>query len=222
MTYTKLTSCLGLAALLAGCGTPFEPKPMITEIKAEQAITSTASLSHTLVLDRKTGFVTCAMPPPDAAFAQQEEGDVSISLISLGGNKDAGGEQESSSEDELAGRTPAVLITRELFFRLCEFSRNYQLNKAEAMKLYRETLTAVKGGWDKEAGQTTVKIGDAVTTIINNAEGGKLPTISSKIEALSGTTNAKSGSASSSSTSTSSSSSTTNPFGSSTTNPFGN
>ena len=70
-------------------------------------------------------------------------------------------------ENGLGGRTPAVLMTREWFFRSCEFSRNYNLTKQEAYQLYLKTLAAVMAGWGKEAAQTTVNIGDTetVTTV---------------------------------------------------------
>ena len=67
---------------------------------------------------------------------------------------------EKSGEREMVGRTPAVLMARELFFRLCEFSRNHDLTKNDAMALYRKTLDAVKEVWQTEARKTTVNIGE--------------------------------------------------------------
>jgi hypothetical protein len=76
---------------------------------------------------------------------------------------------EGSTEGELAGRTPAVLMARELFYRLCEFSRNQSLSKDEALKLYTQTLSAVKEVWATEAGNTTITVGDTVSTTTTDA-----------------------------------------------------
>lgn len=64
----------------------------------------------------------------------------------------------------MAGRTPAILMTRELFFRACEFSQNYKLNKDEALTLYNKTLDTIATVWATEAGNTTVTIGDTVSS----------------------------------------------------------
>lgn len=162
----KGLTAVGLLAVLGavtGCSDAYIPKPFLTLLKDESAFSSAPSLQHTLILDRKTRYVTCTMPQPDATFSQAEEGDIMIALINTGGN-DSGGQEEESNESEMAGRSPAVLITRELFFRLCEFSRNYQLEKGEAMELYKTTLDAVKDGWKAEAANTKVNIGDTVST----------------------------------------------------------
>lgn len=91
---------------------------------------------------------------------------MSIALIKFGGD-DSGGDSQNSSEVEMAGRTPTVLIARELFYRACEFSFNFKLDKTEATAIYNKTLDIIKEGWLKEAGQTTVTVGDKVTTSSN-------------------------------------------------------
>lgn len=224
--WAKIGALTAVALYLGGCSEAYEPISQVHDLKSESVITGTASLTHTFVLDRKTGFVTCTMPPPDAAFSQQEQGDISISVIAIGSNSkaDSGAAEEGSSEDELVGRTPSVMMARELFFRLCEFSRNYDLKKDEAIKLYRETLGTVKEVWSKEAANTTIKIGENVTTNVSETAGGKAAALPSPTAApspgSSNTPSSSSGTASSTddSTTTDSSSSTDN----SSTNPFGN
>jgi len=75
------------------------------------------------------------------------------------------------AEAEMAGRTPTVLMARELFFRTCEFSVNYQLSKEEAFNLFKETLTTVNSLAIIQANNTTITVGDTVTTTTTNAEG---------------------------------------------------
>ena len=55
---------------VAGCSTFYEPKPHETHVNRESVLSSTASLSHTFVVNKKTAFVTCTQPQPDAAFSQ--------------------------------------------------------------------------------------------------------------------------------------------------------
>lgn len=161
-------SAIGILAVCfgtTGCSQNYEPKARQMELKPDNVISYPPSISHTFVYNRKTDWITCTMPSPDATFTQQEEGDLNFSLITLGGGGDKGGSQsENSGEDEMAGRSPAVLLSRELFFRLCEFSRNYQLEKAEAIELYKSTLQTVTDGWKTEAGNTKVSIGSQINT----------------------------------------------------------
>jgi len=149
--------------LLAGCTEFFEPTPIVTDLEQEKVISNTASLSHTFVRGEKSSYIACTQPPPDAAFSQGQAADVSISLINLGGD-DEEGEEEESDELEMAGRTPTVILARELMFRACEFSQNFKLDKKEALALYEKTMAAIEKAWAIEAGNTTVTVGDTVST----------------------------------------------------------
>ncbi len=153
-----------VALLLGACADAYEPVPKTTSLTPDTIVSNTASLSHIYVRNAASQFVTCTTPQPDAVFDQGETADINISLISVSGGSDAGGEGEDTQEIEMAGRTPAVLMARELFFRACEFSQNYRLTKDEALGLYKNTLDVVGRGWAKEAGQTTVTIGDKLQT----------------------------------------------------------
>ena len=145
------------------CANLYEPKPVTSDLREKTVLSSTASLSHMVVRAAKTDLITCTQPQPDAAFDQSEAADFSLSLITLGGD-DQAGEDTSSSEVEMAGRTPAVLMARELFYRACEFSDNYKLSKDEALTLYTKTLDSITKVWGTEAGNTTITVGDTVAT----------------------------------------------------------
>jgi len=162
----NLRTFLLVAALpvtLASCADVYEPKPVTSDLRDKTVLSSTASLSHMVVRGAKTDLITCTQPQPDAAFDQGETADFSLTLINLGGD-DQAGEDESSNEVEMAGRTPAVLMAREMFYRACEFSENYKLSKDEALALFTKTMESVTQVWGTEAGNTTVTVGDAVTT----------------------------------------------------------
>lgn len=161
---TSVPVLIGFSLLVSACSSLYEPKPQLTHVDGQTVLSNTASLSHVIIYNKKSNNYTCTQPAPDAAFNQGESADFSVSLVSFGGGKDSGEESESSEETEMSGRTPTVLMTRELFYRLCEFSKNHDLSKDEAKELYIKTLTTVKDVWKIEADKTTVKIGETVTT----------------------------------------------------------
>ncbi|MBT4082779.1 MAG: hypothetical protein HOE83_03270 [Alphaproteobacteria bacterium] len=161
-TQMSILTCTLASLLLAACSSPFEPVSRTTEVTDLTTISSTASLTHILVADNKSPRIVCSQPPPDAAFNQAEAGDIAFS-ISISGD-DQSGESEDSEETEMSGRTPAVLMARELFYRLCEFSMNYKLDQKTAITLYTKTLDSITTVWGTEAGNTTVTIGDSLTT----------------------------------------------------------
>jgi hypothetical protein len=174
----------GALVLLGGCTAAYEPVPTKTDLGAGEALSHTASLSHTLVLDGRGHLVACTQPAPDAGFSQSAENEISISLVEVGtSTTDADETAEESAEVELAGRTPAVLITRELFFRLCEFARNQKLSNTQATQLYSQTLDAVKTVWATEAGNTKVTISDTVQDTIQTTAGSQLPSFTAPPQA---------------------------------------
>ena len=148
---------------LIGCSTPFEPSLRTEKITDNAIISGTPSLSRYTVKQRNDGKVVCLGRGSDATFEQSESGDFSIAPFSTGGT-DAGGESESTGEQEMAGRTPSVLMAREIFYRVCELSSNYNLDKKEALALFKQALEKVSKNWLKETENTTVTIGDQVIT----------------------------------------------------------
>ena len=99
---------------------------------------------------------------PDAAFDQTKDKSFNFSVI--GRNSEGGNDASGSVNDEMAGRTPGVLIAREMFYRACEFTSNSDLSKDQAMEVYLKTLDAVSQGWAIEAGNTSVTVGDSIVS----------------------------------------------------------
>lgn len=165
---TNVTRVLAVASVIAlpACTEFYEPTPKVTKVQDSWIISGTAALSDTFVHTANSRSYLCTEPPPDSAFNQGDSADLNFSILSIGGGSDSSsdGTSESSEETELAGRTPSVLMSRELFFRACEFSHNYKLTKEEALTLYNKTLDIVDKNWATEAAQTTVTIGDTITT----------------------------------------------------------
>ena len=167
MYQTIRLAAIGLATLSAtACADLYEPVPKVTKVDNNWVLSNTASLANSFITDSQSDMHICLQSAPDATFDQSDGGNFDLSLIATGGSSDRSDSaaQEASEGAEMAGRTPAVLIARELFYRSCEFSQNFNLSKQEALELYKKTMDLVSKGWLKEAGQTTVTVGDTVTT----------------------------------------------------------
>lgn len=156
---------------LGGCAQLYEPTVRTSDVIPNKIISNTSSLSHVFVRDDTKHYFLCSQPQPDTGFDQAEAADFSI--FGPGGG-DSSGESENSGEVELAGRTPGVLMTRELFYRACEFSQNYRLTKEEALTLYNKTLDTVSTVWATEAGNTTVTVGDTVENTSSTNQSSKI------------------------------------------------
>ena len=158
---------LAIAISASGCASiADEPVPVSTPVVDERIVSSTSSVANTLILDKQTNFVTCTAPQPDASFNQGQQFRVSGLVATGTTNKDSGGlgEGEESRETSLGGRSPAVLFSRDLFFRACEFSRNYELEKTEALDLYKTTLQAASTAFQNEAAASNEAMTQADTT----------------------------------------------------------
>lgn len=154
--------CGSVLVMLSGCASMEYPAPKQSNINNNHIMTTTSGQGQIYVLSRSNDHYLCSLPHPDAAFDQKSGDSLEFSLVSI--KEEQASDSEDTEEVELAGRTPAVLLSRELFFRACEFSSNYQLSKEEAKALYMKTLDGVLSNWAIEAGRTNVTIGDNLTS----------------------------------------------------------
>jgi len=124
-----------------------------------------------MMRDPQTLQMVCLGRGADTAYEHSEAGGLSVSLVSTGSSDSEASEfQDNAGEEELAGRTPAVLMTREIFYRACEFSTNYKLTKSEATQIFHAALKTVDNGWSNESENTTVTVGDTVATSNSNEQ----------------------------------------------------
>lgn len=141
----KIFTLAVLSAFVTGCSSldPLEVRPVEDNIKSPTTLYgSTAAVRNVTVRDRKNSRIICAEPMPDAAFDQEEEADWDLSFISFGG--DEKGEEESASvEAGLGGRSPNVLITREILFRYCEFISNVEFTSKEKAEMFKDVLDSL-------------------------------------------------------------------------------
>tara|TARA_Y100000992_G_scaffold295134_1_gene255694 strand:- start:542 stop:1126 length:585 start_codon:yes stop_codon:yes gene_type:complete len=150
---------------LTNCTTMERPKPTGHLIKDQTFVQQTAGQSFIRMTDKTgTNIHTCTMPQPDATFSATTEEGIGIAI----GSEEA---TMGSSEAEMVGRTPTVLMSRELFFRTCEFSVNYNLSKKEASDLFNKTLDTVISLATIQANKTTITVGDTDATATANTDG---------------------------------------------------
>ena len=155
---------------LSACAA-FTHKAEIETLSADSVLFSSPSLKTMVIQDPKNLRNFCLGRGADAVFSETESGDVSITLVSIGNTApEKAGVQEQSGEQEMSGRTPAVLMARELFYRACELSNNAQLKDKDAIELFNNVLKVVSDGWLQEGKGTKITIGEksTTTTKINN------------------------------------------------------
>lgn len=160
MLKTKVALLASLS--LMGCTTVYAPIPHQVEIKEDTSLSTTAVINHTFVRAKNSNYLICSQTSADAAFDQGDNAGLTGTLTN--GASEGIRNQNSADDVEMSGRTPVLLMTRELLYRSCEFSANYQLNKDEAQALYEKTLTLIGNVWATEAGNTTITIADGLKT----------------------------------------------------------
>lgn len=155
--------------LFTGCSS-YTPRPFIQSDGNGEIYTSDTSAVSTTHIRKKDGRrIICMAPPPDASFSQTDSSSLDISLFKSEANsaEDATSIADSTNESELAGRTPTVLLAREIFYRTCEISDNFDLEKKEAIALFKESLNVISKNWAGESENTKITIGE---TMINSRQ----------------------------------------------------
>ena len=82
----------------------------------------------------------CASRESDSSAVSMQN----LSLgVSQGVSSEAVGGSSGNGSLSLGGRSPVVLITRELMYRVCELSMNLNTDEKTTIKLYKETIDAI-------------------------------------------------------------------------------
>ena len=92
-------------------------------------------LSFLLTESSKERF--CLAPPPDALL--KSSNNISLESKAFKTNEKIG-DSNSIGTTLLSGRTPSVLVIRELMYRACELTVNQNLSKEESIKVYNSFL----------------------------------------------------------------------------------
>lgn len=82
----------------------------------------------------------CLAPDPDTALSTTASSGIDIKLPAKGSTDD----QFNASETvkDLAGRTPPIVLLRELMYRACEMSSNTNANTEDTRAIYAQFIQA--------------------------------------------------------------------------------
>ena len=154
-----ISVCLSLIAFVS-CSP--QPHSVTHPVKSDEnlLISSSAAVSSGLLRDSDDIKHYCASVAPDATFNEAVSEGTSISLFTIGRSSP---EKESvsaeSKETQMVGRTPAVLVSREMLYRVCELTGNRSLTNREALKLYEKAIDAIVQLASQEMANTSIGLG---------------------------------------------------------------
>ncbi len=120
-------------------------------------------LQNTFVKKGANGTKICSQPDPDSAQAYADGLSVAV------GAGPGEGMGDSSSATSLGGRNPEVLLSREMMYRACELSLNYDASYDQARSIYTEFLTAIVALGKTQVGKGSASVAGPVTNIENKA-----------------------------------------------------
>jgi hypothetical protein len=137
----RLALILSTLFAITGCSvTP--PTPSITDsLGGVKVYSTTSAMQSSFVKSRNSREHFCDSRMSDVADTASASVGLGASVI---GKSESLNEGASRGAVSLGGRSPAVLITREVMYRTCEMVMNLDLNKKEALDLYIQTLNLVK------------------------------------------------------------------------------
>jgi hypothetical protein len=139
--WSWIVAASGLS-LLWGCGGDVNPLvPGVMDIKDRTFVSVSSATRHTMVAPADSKNYSCAEPPPDAAFADDDDLSFGLSFLNFGSTPTSG--RIAQEQAGLGGRSPNVLMVREMLFRMCEFFINSKLTPEQKVDLYKATLDAV-------------------------------------------------------------------------------
>jgi hypothetical protein len=153
-----ISVCLSLIAFVS-CSP--QPHSVTHPVKSDEnlLISSSAAVSSGLLRDSDDIKHYCASVAPDATFNEAVSEGTSISLFNIGRSSP---EKESvsaeSKETQMVGRTPAVLVSREILYRVCELTGNRSLTNREALKLYEKAIDAIVQLASQEMANTSISL----------------------------------------------------------------
>lgn len=120
---------------LAACSSQVA-KSKKTKLDGGALISSSEDQQLAFVKRHKSYLRICAETDNDFGTAHSSGIGLNFKGVGLSENSNVG-------EIALGGRSPSVLITRELMYRACEMSLNLNLSSEQAIEIYLKTLSAI-------------------------------------------------------------------------------
>lgn len=130
MQMSSIFSCL---ILLNGCAGVELDQVHYTDRLGANIVSNLHSGESYVIAPAQFDERICRSPAPDVLAALSESSGFSL----IG---ESGGVNDSFSAESLGGRSPEVLVARELMARLCELTANEDLSNVEILKIYTDTI----------------------------------------------------------------------------------
>lgn len=134
---------MAAALALSGCAVlqPPVPEGKVFERGGVSMVVVPGGSRETYFSDPKSLERHCRAPSPDVSLTSSE--GVSLNMPSLAGKGVGVGEDASTGALGLGGRSPAVLISRELLYRACELANNLNLPRDQSLKLFQDVMAVI-------------------------------------------------------------------------------
>lgn len=170
MNIKSLINLLLLSTILTSCSSirPLEVK--YQGLEGSGFYSTSAATKSSIVRQTNDNLIVCSEPAPDATYNEEANTALDLDMLTIG-NKDSEGASEGEAEASLGGRSVNVLLTREMYFRMCEFFANTNISDSLKVEIYKTTLQTIMGINNQNFG-TGTSSGAKVQGIIN--EGGSL------------------------------------------------
>ena len=158
MTNLRLITLLLPVFFLNACAQP--PRAIISQVDEGQRsfVTSSAETSTTYLKAEGDKHQFCAGVSPDATYSERSSAGFSLSFLNFGGSPSNDVVSEENSGDEMVGRTPALLLAREILYRSCEMAKNAGLNSQQQMDMFLQSMQTAAEILKNETAKTSISI----------------------------------------------------------------
>ena len=143
---------------ISGCSSP-TPVSRVIDVRSDKVavVSNSAETTSALYQSNANKSYYCSSNAPDSTFSSSEGFDFSISFLNFGGESpESGEESNSSSGDEMLGRSPAVLAARDIMYRACELIGNLNLTSEQAIIVYTDSMKIAASILKTEAARATI------------------------------------------------------------------
>lgn len=136
----KLLIAIASVFLLSAC-TVTPPKPEVEDDGSITSIANESDIEMTLIKRHGDPERYCAARQSDVADVRSAGASLGVRGVGVG---DVINEGTSQGALALGGRSPSVLIVREMMYRACELSLNLNASPKETLEIYKMFIDAAK------------------------------------------------------------------------------
>ncbi len=155
-------------ALLLGCTVKIS-KPMVLEREDISTISNTSDLQMTFMKEHGNENLYCGSRQSDVADVRSVGASLGASTLGEVGNL---GEGSSEGALSLGGRSPSVLIVREMLYRACELSMNLNADAKTTIEIYSKFLDSIEKITQTQTGAGAAAVGQKANTEVSMTENG--------------------------------------------------